>query len=114
MSNKTEIQSLNAKYSELIESLRGKAVGGGGSAETCTVTFTGWTFDEAFYVLNNAVVSITDCIDTSVEVQKNTILYATAEENFNFSLSGDITALWKTHTVLVATINGDCAIIEIN
>lgn len=41
MSNKTEIQTLNAKYESLIEELRGKAAGGGsgGSVETVEVTF---------------------------------------------------------------------------
>lgn len=41
MSNKTDLQTLNAKYESLIEELRGKAAGGGGGAvETCTVTAT--------------------------------------------------------------------------
>lgn len=38
MSNKSDLQTLNAKYESLIEELKGKAVGGGGSVETCTVT----------------------------------------------------------------------------
>lgn len=40
MSNKTDLQALNANYEALIEELRGKAVGGGtgGGVETCTVT----------------------------------------------------------------------------
>lgn len=40
MSNKTDLQALNSNYAALIETLRGKAVGGGsgGSVETCTVT----------------------------------------------------------------------------
>ena len=38
MSNKTDLQTHNTDYAALIETLRGKAVGGGGSVETCTVT----------------------------------------------------------------------------
>lgn len=40
MSNKTDLQALNANYEALIEGLRGKAVGGGtgGGVGTCTVT----------------------------------------------------------------------------
>lgn len=44
MSNKTQLQTNNTKYASLIESLRGKALPGGGSSgdganiETCTVT----------------------------------------------------------------------------
>ena len=39
MSNKTDLQSLNADYAALIDTLRGKAAGGGsgGGVETCTV-----------------------------------------------------------------------------
>ena len=39
MSNKTDLQSLNSEYSALIETLRGKAVGGS-SVETTPVTIT--------------------------------------------------------------------------
>jgi hypothetical protein len=44
MSNKTQLQTNNTKYASLIETLRGKAVGGGSSdgasIDTCTVTIT--------------------------------------------------------------------------
>ena len=49
MSNKTEIQSLNAKYSELIESLRGKAVGGGGNGDLTFETIPLTVTNEGMY-----------------------------------------------------------------
>lgn len=36
--SKTQLQTNNAKLSALITELQGKAAGGGGAAETCTVT----------------------------------------------------------------------------
>lgn len=66
MSNKTDLQTLNAKYESLIEELRGKAAGGGsgGSVETCTVTIEPyqWGGDENIKfttatVVNNGAVT---------------------------------------------------------
>lgn len=41
MSNKTDLQALNAQYEALIDELRGKAVSGGTDLETCTLTVRG-------------------------------------------------------------------------
>ena len=48
MSNKTNLQSLNSEYSALIETLRGKAAGGG-SVETCTVEIQGSTLSAGIF-----------------------------------------------------------------
>ena len=45
MSNKTDLQALNANYEALIEELRGKAVGGA-DLKTCTLTVSG---DSTYY-----------------------------------------------------------------
>lgn len=53
MSNKTDLQTLNTDYATLIDTLRGKAVGGGGAVETCTVTIdnnTGMNINYITYV----------------------------------------------------------------
>ncbi len=46
MSNKTDMQTQLDRQAALIDSLRGKAVGGGGGVETCTVNFVteGWGY----------------------------------------------------------------------
>lgn len=41
MSNKTDLQALNANYEALIDELRGKAVSGGTDLKTCTLTVSG-------------------------------------------------------------------------
>lgn len=40
MSNKTQLSTNNTQLASLIQTLQGKAAGGGGSVETCTVTVT--------------------------------------------------------------------------
>lgn len=63
MSNKTQLQTNNAKYTSLIETLRGKAVdGGGASVETCTVTINFISSG----VPNNVWISGTQFIDGSI------------------------------------------------
>lgn len=39
MSNKTQLSNNNAQLASLIQELQGKAAGGSGSVETCTVVF---------------------------------------------------------------------------
>lgn len=50
--SKTQLQSNNARLASLIDELKGKATGGGGSAETCTVTinYKYGAPNNAFYV----------------------------------------------------------------
>lgn len=40
MSNKTKLQANNTQLASLIQTLQGKAAGGGASVETCTVTLS--------------------------------------------------------------------------
>ena len=73
MSNKTQLQTNNAKLEALITELQGKAAGGGGAAETCTVTISGGNSSKRPYyvsymtnedvpakvIINNSNLSVT-------------------------------------------------------
>lgn len=61
MSNKTDLQALNANYEALIEELRGKAVGGGTDLKTCTLTVEGISIN--YYPTDIAYTTVNDSGD---------------------------------------------------
>ena len=61
MSNKTDLQALNANYEALIEGLRGKAVSGGTDLKTCTLTVEGGSAD--YYPTDIAYTTVNDSGD---------------------------------------------------
>lgn len=104
MSNKSDLQALNANYAALIETLKGKATGGsgGGSIETCTVGVTvkgGYgiaynTVDEDGNLILKTFCSPLNNYEFSFTVVKGTILYAGAFQlvstTYTVSKSGEI------------------------
>lgn len=93
MSNKTEIQALNAKYESLIEELKGKAVGGGsgGSVETCTITLNHTNCSENYDEWGAAVVYIDvngDMVRTSPYYDDSATMTITARKGL-IAIIGD-------------------------
>ena len=121
MSNKTEIQTLNAKYESLIEELRGKAVGGGdgGSVETCTVTMTGsgvlTAMPTAYFTDENLTVQSVQFTgskkgyNATATVAKGTLLQIVGVFTGG-SVSGDCTNLSGAKANPTIAVNGDCTI----
>ena len=84
MSNKTQLQTNNTELSSLIETLRGKASGGGsGAVETSMVTISGdadssmlisyTTVDENDEMIGNCIAFLRNPI--SIKVVKNTAFF---------------------------------------
>lgn len=64
MSNKTQLQTNNTQLASLIQTLQGKAAGGGGGAETCTVEIlsVGPTIPTTFQFIDaDGAVQHVDC-----------------------------------------------------
>ena len=83
MSNKTDLQALNAQYESLIDTLRGKAVGGG-ALETCTVTVNGFPAPGAMLYYIDATLQYHEQSimgsGISVEVLKNSLVVTSSTE----------------------------------
>lgn len=130
MSNKTDLQALNANYEALIEELRGKAVGSGsggsGTLETCTVTLSDpgncnlvyYTLDsngEAVMKSHYAPVSTGTLLPQLTVIKGSHLLYG--KSTLSATESPDITGegVLVSHNVgftvgAIFKINGDCSI----
>lgn len=122
----TKITQLESAVTALETELQGKASGGGGSVETCTVTieYTGisaLTIDEEFFAYTNSQgnfvsVPFTDFGDggwgfsilTTFEVAKGTLFYVT----YGYAgCEGDCIMLdYVSDSGKVVAVNGDCTI----
>lgn len=112
MSNKTQLQTNNTQLASLIQTLQGKAAGGGGM-QTATVTSTVKMVispDTIWYLSPNGVESFQN--DTAVTFQcvvPSFIVRIGANTNLS-QLSGDITTLDSTaQFVSIYSITGDAS-----
>lgn len=109
MSNKTQLSNNNTKLASLIETLQGKA-SGGGSVETCTVTLNGPNsygrpYNFAATVLDDDGKVVTYYVDgnstlnvTIANVLCNSILYVQPfdGDNYNNCTADNATLLYNT------------------
>lgn len=116
MSNKTDLQALNANYEALIEELRGKAVGGGTNLKTCTLGVFSDNTD--YYPTDIAYTTVNDSGDVqyaynsvsgssiTVTCLRNSIVAVKFKANINTTSS----SAFASHLLFQ---NGTLAIIKI-
>lgn len=90
--SKTQLQTNNEKYNQLIELLKGKTVGGG-SLETCTIYITGditsplsspfqftakYTNKNCESVTETFIVTVNEPLSKEINVIKNSLVYIQA------------------------------------
>lgn len=116
MSNKTQLQTNNTNLAALIETLRGKAAGGGASVETCTIKATPDSpgsdgVHTVWYIDGNlSLKTATQPLATinTYEVAKNTILaleYDATINSIDMNYANGSTVLFANKTYGLAAIH---------
>lgn len=109
MSNKTQLSNNNTKLASLIQELQGKASGGSGAIETCTVTISAGNYGGYTYYFNENLELVEIYIDvsgpaTTLCVAKNSLFASHALWETTVSAGG----ARSTHIREVWYIIGDC------
>lgn len=123
MSNKTQLQANNTQLASLIQELQGKASGGSGAVETCTVTFTMTgtpVFNSVSYstIENGAIVystlTGTAVNSTAIEAIKGTIVVFDSSTGWNSSSATNATLLFDSGLRgAIAVGTGDTAVVTL-
>ena len=119
MSNKTDLQALNANYEALIEELRGKAVGGGsgGGVETCTVSLAApidFELEQLVYCDGSSIIDYNfgnhPYSPFEITVVKNSILFMIISLGNIVNVMGGAEMITNGDGNVVIGVTGDCSL----
>lgn len=116
MSNKTQLLNHNERLASLIQTLQGKAAGGGGGMQTATVTSTATRViepDTIWYLSPNGVESFQNNTTVTFQCVVPSFIVRIGANTSIIQLSGGITTLDSTvRYASIYSITGDASFIS--
>ncbi len=115
--SKTQLQTNNARLSQLITELQGKAAGGGASLETCTVTVKGcravyYTGVENGEIVAKSSTGTSNSANHNIVVCKNSMVVCALLASGNSTITGGNLIASYINSYSACEITADNAIIS--